>query len=433
MKKNKDWRGLAGRLGKKLWASLSNNLWLKLLSVVLALFLWSYVISTTPSITRDKTLSDISITVTGQSVLEDSRGLAVLTDLNALESVRVRVRVSQSSYAQVTSDNVRVELDLSSIRQEGKQSVRLQGSTTYGSVVEVYPQYIDLEVEKRDQRYVPVNVELTGVDTTSYWYSVSSRNPSQVVVSGPTSLVKTVSSAQVLLDVSGLTETHSWEEGFQLLDAQQQEIPGALSVSTSSVRVTVEVYPIRVLTLSQEADQLTSGQVPEGYRVDQVEVNPTQVVVAAEQALLDGLTELTIEPVDLTGATQTFTAIAQVQTLKGIKYLSSDEVSVTVTISEQELTKRFSNVSLNLENQPQGMQAVPSAKQVDVKVTGPYSLVSQLIREDIQATVDLAGLTQGQYELPVEIAVDNYPDLVCSAQPAAITVTVSQETSGQNG
>ena len=433
MKKNKDWRGLAGRLGKKLWASLSNNLWLKLLSVVLALFLWSYVISTTPSITRDKTLSDISITVTGQSVLEDSRGLAVLTDLNALESVRVRVRVSQSSYAQVTSDNVRVELDLSSIRQEGKQSVRLQGSTTYGSVVEVYPQYIDLEVEKRDQRYVPVNVELTGVDTTSYWYSVSSRNPSQVVVSGPTSLVKTVSSAQVLLDVSGLTETHSWEEGFQLLDAQQQEIPGALSVSTSSVRVTVEVYPIRVLTLSQEADQLTSGQVPEGYRVDQVEVNPTQVVVAAEQALLDGLTELTIEPVDLTGATQTFTAIAQVQTLKGIKYLSSDEVSVTVTISEQELTKRFSNVSLNLENQPQGMRAVPSAKRVDVKVTGPYSLVSQLIREDIQATVALAGLTQGQYELPVEIAVDNYPDLACSAQPAAITVTVSQETSGQNG
>ena len=433
MKKNKDWRGLAGRLGKKLWASLSNNLWLKLLSVVLALFLWSYVISTTPSITRDKTLSDISITVTGQSVLEDSRGLAVLTDLSALESARVRVRVSQSSYAQVTSDNVRVELDLSSIRQEGKQSVRLQGSTTYGSVVEVYPQYIDLEVEKRDQRYVPVNVELTGVDTTSYWYSVSSRNPSQVVVSGPTSLVKTVSSAQVLLDVSGLTETHSWEEGFQLLDAQQQEIPGALSVSTSSVRVTVEVYPIRVLTLSQEADQLTSGQVPEGYRVDQVEVNPTQVVVAAEQALLDGLTELTIEPVDLTGATQTFTAIAQVQTLKGIKYLSSDEVSVTVTISEQELTKRFSNVSLNLENQPQGMRAVPSAKQVDVKVTGPYSLVSQLIREDIQATVDLAGLTQGQYELPVEIAVDNYPDLACSAQPAAITVTVSQETSGQNG
>ena len=433
MKKNKDWRGLAGKLGKKLWASLSNNLWLKLLSVVLALFLWSYVISTTPSITRDKTLSDISITVTGQSVLEDSRGLAVLTDLNALESVRVRVRVSQSSYAQVTSDNVRVELDLSSIRQEGKQSVRLQGSTTYGSVVEVYPQYIDLEVEKRDQRYVPVNVELTGVDTTSYWYSVSSRNPSQVVVSGPTSLVKTVSSAQVLLDVSGLTETHSWEEGFQLLDAQQQEIPGALSVSTSSVRVTVEVYPIRVLTLSQEADQLTSGQVPEGYRVDQVEVNPTQVVVAAEQALLDGLTELTIEPVDLTGATQTFTAIAQVQTLKGIKYLSSDEVSVTVTISEQELTKRFSNVSLNLENQPQGMRAVPSAKQVDVKVTGPYSLVSQLIREDIQATVALAGLTQGQYELPVEIAVDNYPDLACSAQPAAITVTVSQETSGQNG
>lgn len=433
MKKNKDWRGLFKRFGRKLWGSLSNNLWLKLLSVVCALFLWSYVISSTPSITRDKTLSDIAITVTGQSVLEDSRGLAVLTDLSDLEDARLRVRVAQSNYALVTNDNVRVELDLSSIRQEGKQSVRLRGTSTYGSVVEVYPQYIDLEVEKRDQRYVPVNPVLTGeIDTTHWHYSVSRINPSQVVVSGPTSRVRMVSEAQVSLDVTGRTETHSRIESFTLLDAQKQEVPGNLSVSTSSVTATVEIYPTRVVSITQNAAELVSGQLPDGYQVDKVEVNPTQVVVAADQALLDGLGELAIEPVDLTGATQTFTTIANIQTLKGIKHLSSEEVSVTVSISEQALTKRFSNVSLQLDGTPQGMRVTPSAKRVDVKVEGPYSVVRTLTRDDIQATVNLAGLTVGQYELPVEISVDNYPDLSCVALPATITVTVNQATATQD-
>ena len=425
MKKNRDWRAALKRLGQKIWGSLSKNLGLKLLSVVCALFLWSYVISSSPSITRDKTMSDIGITVTGQTVL-DSRSLAVLTDLSTLEDARVRVRVSQSSYSQVTGDNVRVELDLSSVRQEGKQSVRLRGTSTYGSVVEVYPQYIDLEVEKKDQRYVPVNPVLTGEKDPTYWYQVSRVNPSQVVVSGPTSRVSMVSEAQVSLDVSGRSETHSRIEGFTLLDAQKQAVPGSLSVSTSSVTATVEIYPTRVLPIAQDAQELISG-----HQLDKVEISPTQVIAAGEQALLDGLAELVIEPVDVSGATQTFTAIAKVQSLKGIKNLSSEEISVTVSISEQALTKRFSNVTLQLEGAPQGMRVVPSVKRVDVKVEGPYSVVRTLTRDDIQATVNLGGLTQGQYELPVELSVDNYPDLDCSALPPAVNVTVSQEAAGQ--
>ena len=430
MKNNRDWRSALKRFGQKLWGSLSQNLGLKLLSVVCALFLWSYVISSSPSITRDKTMSDIGITVTGQTVL-DSRGLAVLTDLGALEDARVRVRVSQSSYSLVTGDNVRVELDLSSVRQEGKQSVRLRGTSTYGSVVEVYPQYIDLEVEKKDQRYVPVNPVLTGEKDPTYWYQVSRVNPSQVVVSGPTSRVSMVSEAQVSLDVSGRDETHSRIEGFTLLDAQKQVVPGSLSVSTSSVTATVEIYPTRVLPISQDPQELISGQLPDGYQVDKVEISPTQVIAAGDQALLNGLSELVIEPVDVNGVTQTFTAIARVQSLKGIKNLSSEEISVTVSISEQTLTKRFSNVTLQLEGAPQGMRVTPSVKRVDVKVEGPYSVVRTLTRDDIQATVNLGGLTQGQYELPVELSVDNYPDLACSAQPAAINVTVSQDAAGQ--
>ena len=42
---------LLKRFGKAFWGSLSHNLGLKLLSLLLAILLWSYVVSSNPSIT----------------------------------------------------------------------------------------------------------------------------------------------------------------------------------------------------------------------------------------------------------------------------------------------------------------------------------------------------------------------------------------------
>lgn len=430
MKNNRAWRQTLGRVGKWIKDSLSRNLGLKLVSVIFALFLWSYVIASSPAITQEKTLSDVNVTVSGQTVLS-SRGLASLTDLGSLDSARVRVRVPQSNYSLVTNDNVRVELDLSGIRQEGKQSVRLRGTSTYGSVVEVYPQYIDLEVERQDQRYVPVNVQLTGQIDPTCWYSVASRNPSQVVVTGPASRVRMVSLAMVSLDVTDRSASHTRMESFSLLDAQGQEVAGTLSTSTSSVEVKVDIYPTRTLPICKDLNEVLSGRVPDGYQVDSVEVSPEQVVVAAEQTLLDALTELALEPVDVTGVNQTFTTITPVQSLKGIKYLSSEDASVTIAISEQVLTKRFSNIQLEMLASPEDKRVVASVKRTDVRVEGPYSIVRSLTRDDIQATVNLAGLTEGQYELPIELSVDNYPNLICVATPGAINVTVGPKAAQQ--
>ncbi len=416
----------AGHVLEALWGLFSKNLGLKLLSVLFALFLWSYVITSSPTITREKTLSGIDVTVTGQSVLT-SRDLAALR-LDEQKAAQVRVRVSQSSFSQVTSDNVRVELDLSQVRSAGKQQVRLRGVTTYGSVIQVSPAYMDVEIEQRDERDVPVNVALTGnVDLTNYWYSPGRRNPAQVKVSGPTSLVQQVSSAQVEADVTGRFETYSADQQYRLIDAQGNEVNGALTRSTTSVTVPITIYPQKLVDVTNEIQELTNGNPAPGYEVTHVEVSPKQVTVAAEQTLLDGLTVLTIEPVDITGASQTFPAVAKVIQLKGVQNLSSEEVQVTVTIEEMKQTTRFKDIEIDFINQSEGRRVTPSIQSVDaVRITGPASVVGQLKREDVQATVDLMGLELGQYELPIVFAVDNHPGLSFAAKTATVTVTVNE-------
>ena len=50
-------------MGKRLWHALTGHLWLKLLSLLFAIILWIYIIDSTPSLTRSKHMSGLSISV----------------------------------------------------------------------------------------------------------------------------------------------------------------------------------------------------------------------------------------------------------------------------------------------------------------------------------------------------------------------------------
>ena len=80
------------------------------MSLVLAIALWSFVLTNDTTITRERVLSNLYINTTNQSTL-DSRDLAITEALSEiLPQVRVAVEVTKSDYYRVTSNNVRVEL-----------------------------------------------------------------------------------------------------------------------------------------------------------------------------------------------------------------------------------------------------------------------------------------------------------------------------------
>ena len=90
----------------KFWGVLAHNLGWKIVSIVCAMFLWSYIISVDSSITSIKTLANVEIATSGLTILQ-SRDLALLTDVSTLDPVHVRVETSQSYYSRVTNDTVR--------------------------------------------------------------------------------------------------------------------------------------------------------------------------------------------------------------------------------------------------------------------------------------------------------------------------------------
>ena len=223
---------------KRVWAVCSRRLWMKLLSFLLAILLWNYVVTSNTSLTRTKTISDIEGYVTGQSTLA-TYGLAIRNNPgDEIDDVTVRLQVPQASFGKASSENIQVTLDLSSVRSAGAQEVALKASSTLGRVVEIIPDKITLDVEQLDSRSIPVNVEFAEAEGEGRWYNVTRMNPANITVSGAGSVVRSVAQARVYADAVDSDGTFVRTEPYVLLDNEGNEISAEmLTRSTTSVTI----------------------------------------------------------------------------------------------------------------------------------------------------------------------------------------------------
>jgi len=401
--------------------SLSNNLGYKLLSLLLAILLWNYVITTNTSITRSKTVYNLSGTISGQSALSNNKLALRESPEGLLAGIAVTVEAPQASYSRVSADNVQVTLDLSNVRSAGTQEVPLTATCSYGSVRSISPRTLTLTFENLDSRNVAVNSVIAG-EADGYWYNVTRSNPAVLTISGAASVVQSIASARVVADVSGMTNSTVIALPYVLLDASGAEIPqDMLNCSTSSISLSVDIYPCREIPVSTDYDSIIIGSPATGYEVQSVAIQPETIMVAAEQDLLDSLTELVIEPVSIEGASQSFSVKSTVTQLSDFKNVSSEQVYVSVTLGEQTVEEYIDNVRVIFTGK--GEHLIASYDKLGVYVTGPISAVEALREEGVTVSVDIKGMEEGYYILSPRVDPEAYPDVEILSEAASVTLT----------
>lgn len=406
--------------------ALTRNLIWKIVSVIFAVVLWLYVISNDASITstRDITIKGGDINITGLATL-DSNDLALKTDITtALSDVVVRVTVPQSSYSRLNSDNVRVELSLSGIRQKGVREVQLSATTSIGRVAEIIPPSIELEFEEKDSRYVTVQVKFEN-ENSDYHYNVVDINPMSVTVKGPASIVQEVAMAEVVCDMTDVTSSMRMTSLYSLLDSSGNTITHGLTRSTSSVMLNIEVHPRKRLSANESA--LTTGQPADGYRISSIEVQPATVDVYGDESILEGLEWFTVEsPLDVTGVTETFSGKARIRAIEGVKFLSGNEVDIIVHVEETSRQKVIDNAPVTLSGTNSQYTYSLDADSVIVLVEGLYTQVNNLTRaSDLLVSANVEGLGPGEHNLTLNVTSNDGLPLTLTAEPASVRVTIS--------
>jgi len=408
--------------GRSLLKVMTRNLGLKILSVVFALMLWSFVISSNTSITRIKTHSGLQGYVSGQSTL-DIYNLAMVSDpTSALSSITVDVEVPLTYYSASTDENVHVTLDLSSVRTAGTQEVPIKATTAYGTIKRIYPSSITVTFEPLDSRSIPVNVQLEGRED-GYWYNCARVNPANITISGATSIVQDISSIVVTEDVDGHHDSYSTSCTYVLLDSAGNVIPASLlNRSSSSVSLSMEVYPTKELEVSVDAADVLVGQPAEGYVVESITIQPSTITVAADQELLDDLEMLYIDPIEIDSPTQSFTRRATISGLSNIRYISSEQVYVNVQIAEETVSKWFEDVDITFVGMPDGYEFTPEFRTADVYLTGPRSEVEDISAAEITIICDISGLSEGSYSLELEPDTSGSTGVTYQIEPGSVKV-----------
>lgn len=385
--------------------ALLNRIFLKILSVALALLIWAYIIDTTPDLTRSRFVENLSVSVTGTTSL-NNYGLALATDVyqEYQGAIDANVDVSQKEYARLSGENVSVFLDVSNIRSAGMHEIPLTATSSHGTVTNLYPESITVSIEYLDTREVPIEVEMTGTSKDDHWYSVNEQsvNPQTVTVSGPASVVQGATRAVAQIDITGQTSSFRRAAILRLQDTDGEPISTRLLTRTSSTcSVSIDIYPTKEIPVTADASQIV---VAEGYEIAEITFQPATITIAAQSALLEGIDELPVEiPDNMPVLNKTYTKRLSLSKLPDFKFMSTNQVYMTITLQEKVASAAMYNIPVKMLGIDDGYEAFMSPSLVSVMMTGAQSAVRNLSKEDIYAYADLSGLMRGTYQLPVFI------------------------------
>ena len=419
---------------------LRHNLGWKILALFLAVALWVGLITQDPTLTREKTFVDVPVSIVGADTLKRD-GKIVVSDLSSIRpTVRLKVDVPQKEYNNVTAGNYNVRVDLSRITKPGVQEVKITASSTstYGTVVEIVPDTLTVEVEEYVIRYrIPVTPVREGEIPSGFYSKPATLDPPTVAISGPASLVKRVSHAVVTYDQSILPAQEGLVRSavpFILVDGVREEIKSDLievtseSVKLDSVVVEHTLYNTRSIDLSQAA--LTTGTPRDGYRVKSVTVTPSQIVAAGRSEALAQIDNLFLEsPVNIAGATESLSKVINVRQPDGIENLSSTSVTVMVEIEPVSANRSFDNLRITTLGLSDGLSLAMDKLRADVTISGPKLWLDGLKASGITLTADLTGLAEGVHNVPLMCTVANSESVKhdYATDPAIVQVTLTRK------
>ena len=421
-----------------IWHILRHNLGWKVLALFLAVALWVGLITQDPTLTREKTFNDVSVTISGLDTLKRN-GLIPITDLNSLHpAVRLKVDVPQKEYANVTAGNYNVRADLTKITGAGTQEVKITATSAsaYGTVVEITPDTLQIEVEKYRIRYrIPVTPVRYGDPPTGFYGDNLTLDPPMVTISGPASLVDKVSRAVVNYDQSILPAQNglvSSSVPIILADASGNEISqDQIEITNESVlikyiNVIQTLYETKTLDLLQK--NITIGAPSEGYQVKSITVKPSQIVVAGRPEALSQMDNVYLEtPVNLAGHSESFTTSVRLVQPVEITNMSSSMVVVTVEIEPVSSNRSFDNLRIATVGLADGNTVSLDKVKASVTINGPKLWLDKLKASNITLTADLTGLAQGVHNVPLLCSITDSEQIkyTYATDPAIVQATLT--------
>lgn len=312
---------------------LMDNLFLKILSVVIAVILWIVVVIISDAESTD-TFS-IEVALKNTDVVTENGKVFWVEDGSNMVKLTVRARRSvledlKDSDFMLTAD---MEKDL---KYDSLIDIRVECKNRDVDVnedISLSRSNVKVSIEDSATEQFPVYVSYTG--TVNDGLVVGSMVPEQTVikVTGPVSIVERIKEVKAVVDVTGLPKTASKTCSLKLYDGDGDPIDTTYLNyvgKNDGIDVTVSMLNTKMIPLVFEH----SGTPAEGYKATEIEWKPEMIEVAGTQEVLSALTSLLIpaEAVNIEGADEEMQIIVDITEYLPTGVILKDETSASVLV-----------------------------------------------------------------------------------------------------
>ena len=380
-----------------------------LLSIVIAVGLWIYVI-TTVSPEWEETFYDIPVVLENESALH-SRGL--MTVSKDTPKVTLKLRGNRSDLANLSRENITLVADLSKVYSTGEQRVSYDifyPGNIPGNSIEVIsqnPQEIALTVTERVSKDVPVEIDYDGAVPEGYQTDRENLTLDYrtIRVAGPASVINKITSARILVDLEGQTETIDQPYLYTLCDKNMQSVDAAqVNTDVTEVRLFLKIQRYKEIRL--KLNIVEGGGATRKNTIIKMDMQTIQV--SGTERLLESLGNvLDLGEIRLYEYASDVVKELPIKLPEGVENLTGKD-TVSVSLQFQGLTTRTIAVT-NIEaiNVPEGMEAKIIAQQLNVVVRGPKAQVDAMSADALTVYVDFSNAEVGQDTYKATVYVDS--------------------------
>jgi len=403
--------------------NLSHNTGTKIFSLALAALFWLFVMDQVdPEITKE--FENVPVQLINIQELEQN-DFIIMNQHDYFVNVEVTGR--RNNVLDLNDSSLYLWAD---VRNVNKGSNILKVNKTINSetaaIKALNPSEIILEIDQIVSIPKPVNVSISGTFPNDLFQKDMSISPEEIKVTGPESIVNTVSYLGGTINISNVDEDTTKEVSLVPYDNDGEMVTGvSLDADYSSVTVSVG------MNKTVPVNAIITGEPFESFEIVKTEITPENIVISGKESIINALNEVSIEPVTLSG--QEVSSFIVEKPLLLPEGISSNVVNNVIQINvviEQVITKEFNfeikdipivnlkdNLSVDL-SQIEG--------SVNVKVKDLESVIDAVSKEDINLSINFSIVEKaGLYRLFINVAdQDKYRELVVS--PSYIEIQVDE-------
>lgn len=416
---------------------LTNNLGLKLGSVITAAFLWLIVVNIDDPIIP-KQFGPIPVTILNESAITGEG--KVYQVLDESDSVYIKCEGNRSVIEKLDNPDFLATANMEDLNFLDTVPIYTTlNKNVKGIEIVSQAKTLKVSIEDAETKQLAMTVITKGTPQAGYAVGTLTASPNIVRITGPTSIVKKVSQIRAEVNVENWNKDGNVNTEPRLYDNYGDEVDSSrVKFSASEITVTVDIDETKSVGFNFDV----YGEAAEGYQYTGLTYEPTEVVIAGTAAVINKIHAITVPrtAINIEGANGDMEKVIDITDYlpKGARLVDDSYASVLVTAHIEQLEAKTITIpvtNIGVLNLPDNLNySYNHADELAITIRGLRQDLDSLDVNGITATIDLEQLPQGNHSVPVTINLpEEYQVIGEVFAEIALTEKTSTNSQGATG